>query len=145
MASQDRTNPSSRASEPSAPASSPSGGDAPTQEETILLAVSELNARSIPIPFGKEARRSPKCGQGVGLQRTIRSMLNAAACKKAGLPRNEELPISGATCAKILGRVRTILRSLHAARGEKTRAQLKAEADLSTVRRALEHYFPAPS
>ena len=72
-------------------------------------------------------------------------MLNAAARKEAGLPRNEELPISRALCAKILERVKATLRPLRVARGEMTREQLKEEADLSTVRRARVRCFSALS
>ena len=100
-----------------------------------------LAQRSVSTPPRKDARR-PRSDGGQGSQRATRHVFNEVVCKKVGLSYKEDFPITPATSAKILERVRAILSNYNVARGEQTYTDLKKRVNLSGVKRNLERHFP---
>ena len=126
---------------PTSPAPNEVQAGSSTDHTSDLLAT--LAQRSVPIPVREEARRVQADG-GIGSQRAVRLVFNAAVCKKLGLPPKENFPVTKATSAKIPERVRTILSEHYdVERGEETHMSFKEKRDLSSLRRSVERCFPA--
>ena len=123
------------------PSSSPQQSPTRAPSDSTTNPLTTLTPRSIPTPPRKDARRIKKDGKE-GAQRTTRLVFNKAVCERVGVACREDFPISPATSAKVLERVRAILSNYDVARGEETYTSLKQKVDLSGLKRNLERYFP---